>query len=88
MRDNIARARLGLILSMSIFGTIGIFRRYLPLPSGVIALARGVIGTLFLVLLVLVTKKGISWENIRKNVWKLLLSGALIGLNWVLLFEA
>ena len=82
------RSRLGLILSMSIFGTIGIFRRYLPLPSGVIAFARGVIGTLFLLLLVAVTKKGISRSSIRKNLWKLLLSGGLIGLNWVLLFEA
>lgn len=88
MKHERARARVGLILSMSIFGTIGIFRRYLPLPSGVIAFARGVIGTLFLILLVAVTGKGISWSSIRKNLWKLLVSGALIGLNWVLLFEA
>ncbi len=88
MTHESTRARIGLILSMSIFGTIGIFRRYLPLPSGVIAFARGVIGTLFLLLLVAVTKKGISWSSIQKNLWKLLLSGGLIGLNWVLLFEA
>lgn len=88
MRSDRMRARLGFILSMSIFGTIGIFRRYLPLPSGVIAFARGVIGTLFLVLLVMVTKKGVSWQRIRENLPKLLISGGLIGLNWVLLFEA
>ena len=88
MRSDRIRARLGLILSMSIFGTIGIFRRDLPLPSGVIAFARGVIGTLFLVLLVMVTKKGVSWQRIRGNLPKLLISGGLIGLNWVLLFEA
>ena len=88
MSNHTARARLGLILSMSIFGTIGIFRRYLPLPSGVIAFARGVIGTLFLLLLVAVMRKGISWTAIRHNLWKLLVSGALIGLNWILLFEA
>ena len=88
MGNDTVRARMGLILSMSIFGTIGIFRRYLPLPSGVIAFARGVIGTLFLVLLVLIMKKGISRTAIRKNLWKLLVSGGLIGLNWILLFEA
>jgi len=88
MKNKSTRARIGLILSMSIFGTIGIFRRYLPLPSGVIALARGVIGTVFLLLFVAITKKGISWPSIRKNLGKLLLSGALIGLNWILLFEA
>ena len=88
MGNNATRARLGLIISMSIFGTIGIFRRYLPLPSGVIAFARGVIGTLFLLVLVAVMKKGISWAAIRNNLGKLLASGALIGLNWILLFEA
>ena len=88
MKNESMRARLGLILSMSIFGTIGIFRRYLPLPSGVIAFVRGVVGTLFLLLLVAMMRKGISWRSIRENLWKLLLSGALIGLNWVLLFEA
>ncbi len=88
MGSDRVRARLGLILSMSIFGTIGIFRRYLPLPSGVIAFARGVIGTLFLLLLVTVTKKGLSWRAIRQNLWRLVLSGALIGLNWIMLFEA
>ena len=88
MKNESMRARLGLILSMSIFGTIGIFRRYLPLPSGVIAFVRGVVGTLFLLLLVAMMRKEISWRSIRENLWKLLLSGALIGLNWVLLFEA
>ena len=88
MKNESLRAKLGLILSMSIFGTIGIFRRYLPLPSGVIAFSRGIIGTLFLLLLVWVTKKGISWQSIRQNCAKLLISGGLIGLNWILLFEA
>ena len=27
--------------SMLIFGTIGIFRRYIPLPSGLLAFSRG-----------------------------------------------
>ena len=43
------KARLSLISAMLIFGTVGIFRRYIPLSSGVIALVRGVVGTLFLV---------------------------------------
>ncbi len=88
MGNDSARARLGLILSMTVFGTIGIFRRYLPLPSGLIALSRGLIGTLFLLLFVTVTKKGISWRTIREKLWLLVFSGALIGLNWILLFEA
>ena len=35
------KARLRLIASMLIFGTIGLVRRYLPLPSGLIACVRG-----------------------------------------------
>ena len=35
------KAKLSLILSMSIFGTIGIFRRYIPLSSSAIAFVRG-----------------------------------------------
>ena len=35
---------------MLIFGTIGIFRRWIPFPSSVVALARAVIGFVFLLL--------------------------------------
>ena len=77
-----------LILSMVIFGTIGIFRRYLPLSSGMIAFCRGLTGSLFLVLLVRLRGKRLL-HNIGRNktVW-LIVSGALIGLNWIFLFEA
>ena len=45
------KAKLKLITAMVIFGTIGLFVRYLSLPSSVIALFRGVGGTLFLLAL-------------------------------------
>lgn len=82
------KSRLSLIFSMVIFGTIGIFRRYLPLPSGTIAMARGIIGTLALLLIVFLSKKGLHFSAIRKNLPLLCLSGAAIGVNWILLFEA
>ena len=37
-----------LISSMLIFGTIGIFRKYIPLSSGMIAFFRGLLGSAFL----------------------------------------
>ena len=40
--------RAQIVLSMLIFGTIGLFRRWIPFPSSVVALARSVIGLLFL----------------------------------------
>ena len=86
MRDH---AKQFYILAMSIFGTIGIFRRYIPLPSSVLALARGTIGTIFLLFLLLVIKRQrLSAEAISRNFKFLVISGALIGFNWILLFEA
>lgn len=81
-------ARFKLTLSMVIFGTIGIFRRYLPVPSGTIALFRGLIGMLFLLALLILRKQ--KWEraSVRQNLLKLVLSGAAMGFNWILLFEA
>lgn len=86
-KDN-AKDKFLLVLSMIIFGTIGIFRRYIELPSGFLAMSRGFIGTAYLVIFVLATKKGISRESIKKNALPLILSGAFIGFNWILLFEA
>lgn len=82
------KAKFALILSMSIFGTIGIFRRYIPLSSSAIAFVRGVIGTFSLLLVILFLKKPIDKDRIKKYLLLLILSGAMIGFNWILLFEA
>lgn len=73
---------------MLIFGSIGVFRRYIPLSSDWMACVRGIIGTLFLVVVVATSKKKIDKVVIKKNLWLLLISGAAIGVNWILLFEA
>ena len=81
-------SKLQLTASMLIFSSIGIFVRFIPMPSSVIACARGLIGMIFLLLVVLVTKNKLSRENIKNNLLILLLSGAAIGFNWIFLFEA
>ena len=73
---------------MFIFGTIGLFVRNIPLPSSVIALVRGVIGTLFLIVFTKLKKEKISITSIKKNALTLILSGAAIGVNWILFFES
>ncbi len=80
--------RMQIILSMLIFGTIGVFRRAIPYPSGVIALARSVIGLVFLLLLRLLRRDPLRRAELRRNGWKLLLLGAMLGANWICLFEA
>ena len=77
-----------LIASMVLYGTIGVFRHYIPLPSGLIACARGLIGALSLVLFLLILRKKPDWAAIRRNFLPLALSGAALGANWLLLFEA
>lgn len=77
-----------MILAMLIFGTIGIFVRYIPLPSSVIAVGRGIIGTAFLFLFIKGKGIPISWPDIRQNLLLLCLSGAALCGNWTFLFEA
>ena len=81
-------AKASLILAMVIFGTIGIFRKYIPLPSGIVACARGLLGVVFLLVFIKIKKIKMDREAIKKHLWILLVSGGFIGLNWVLLFES
>ncbi len=81
-------AKVSLILSMVIFGTIGIFRKYIPLPSGIVACVRGLLGVAFLLGFIKIKNIKMNGEAIKKYLKILLISGAFIGLNWVLLFES
>lgn len=81
-------AKVSLILAMVIFGTIGIFRKYIPLPSGIVACVRGILGVAFLLVFIKIKKIKMDREAIKKHLWILLVSGGFIGLNWVLLFES
>ena len=73
---------------MAAFGTIGIFVRSIPFPSGFIAMARGFLGVAFLLLLNLFRRRHIDFAAVKKNIALLIASGAAIGVNWIFLFEA
>ncbi len=81
-------AKLRYVTSMVIFGTIGIFVKYIPYPSSITALIRGVIGVTFLVIAMLILKHKPNYKLIRRNGLLLFLSGTAIGANWICLFEA
>ncbi|MBR2021115.1 MAG: DMT family transporter [Clostridia bacterium] len=80
--------KLKLSLSMLIFGTIGIFVKYIPLTSSTIAMARGYMGAAFLLFVMLLSGKKLSFFAIKKNALALVISGAAIGINWIFLFES
>ena len=77
-----------LLGAMGIFGTIGLIVRYIPLSSAVIACARGFMGLVFLLGVMLFTKKKPDLPAIRRNLLLLAVSGAAMGFNWILLFES
>ena len=81
-------AYLALILSMVIFGTIGIFRRQIDLPSETLAFVRGILGSVFLLLAMRLTGRRFQTAPLRGSLMLLVLTGAMIGFNWILLFEA
>ena len=87
MNKRNARSYIALVSSMLIFGTLGIFRRYIPFSSGMLAFFRGLLGSAFL-LLFLFVKGGRLQKVERKKLCLLAVTGALMGLNWMLLFEA
>ena len=80
-------AKISLVSSMVIFGTIGIFRTWIPLPSGTVALARASIGLVFLLIFMAVKRHKPSFSSIKKHLPALFVSGVLLGFNWILLFE-
>lgn len=82
------KSKMFFILSMVIFGTLGVFVRYIDLASSEIALLRGFIGSLFLLTIIYFTKQKISWYTIKNNVAVLLLSSFALGCNWIFLFQA
>lgn len=81
-------SRTMLIVSMAVFGTIGLFVRNIDLPSGEIALYRAVLAALLIGIFLLITKQKIQFTKIKKELPLLILSGVAMGFNWILLFEA
>ena len=81
-------SRWMLIASMCIFSTIGIIRKFIPLSSSIVALARAVIGAIFLLVVIGFRKKPVRIPSGKKNLILLLLSGIALGANWILLFES
>ena len=79
---------LAFSLSMLIFGSVGVFRKYIDMPSGFVAMVRGFVGVAFLAVMMLILKKRPSFAAIKKKLSHLILSGIAIGANWILLFES
>lgn len=87
-KKNQTSAILTYIGSALVFGTIGIFRRYIPVSSAFLAFTRGILGGLFVLAYTKIRKKGSVSDIPRQKLLWLIISGAVMGINWMLLFEA
>ena len=87
MRSSL-KPRLMIALSMTVFGTIAIFVRNIPLTSAQLSLSRAVIAAVLIGLYLLVGGKRIAFRGLGRQLPALLVSGAALGINWILLFEA
>ena len=84
-------ANLKIITAMLIFGTIGLIRRNIPYSSAMIAFFRGAIAAIILLVLRFIRHRSLDESEkaaIKRNFLPLAISGAMIGINWILLFEA
>ncbi len=75
-----------MILSMVIFGSVGIVVNYIPMSSPMIAALRALIGALVMAVVMILRRKAISRTAIMHNLGWLLLSGVCLSANWILLF--
>lgn len=77
-----------LVSSLLVFGTIGVFRRYIPVSSALLACTRGILGGMCILLFVRLKRKGVREKIPSRTMLWLIATGAFIGFNWMLLFEA
>ncbi len=82
------KARLQLIFTMLLFGTIGTLSRFIDMPSSVIALGRAFFSVLTIILILSLRRQKLDWDDIKRNIGWLILSSVFMCCNWVCQFEA
>ncbi len=88
MEQKNVKQKLEYITAVFIYGTIGPLIRFVSLPSEVIVLCRGVIGTAFIGLFLWIRKYKYNKQAIKENLFPLVASGICLGFNWICLFAA
>ncbi len=82
------KAKLQISAAMAIFGTIAIFVRNIPISSAMLALLRAAVAAVFLLIVRAVSGHPVNFRRMGRDAIWLFFSGAAMGFNWILLFEA
>ena len=85
-KENLAKAMMA--AAMFAFGTLAPFVKNVNVTSAELALYRALMATAVVGGFLLLTGQRLSFANVKKELLLLLLSGAAMGFNWILLFEA
>lgn len=85
---NLTVERIKYIIAVVLYGTIGLFLRQVSVPSEVVVLFRGILGSAFIFTFLAVRRVKPDVRVIRENLLWLVISGVCLGLNWVFLFAA
>ncbi|WP_294152097.1 DMT family transporter [uncultured Clostridium sp.] len=88
MEHKIRSAKFMNVTAMAAFGTIGIFVAQIPLSSEEIAFFRAAIAIAVIFAWQLVRGRKFHLPGSKKSLILLMVSGAMIGFNWIFLFEA
>lgn len=82
------KIKLAYLLTLFIYGTIGVILNYIDVPSELVVLFRGALGALTIYTVLRLKKGKLNIAAIKKNLLYLIISGASLGFNWVFLFMA
>ena len=82
------KAKVLMTSAMFVFGTLAPFVRNIGVSSGELALYHAVLAAVLVGGFLLVTRQKLFATASKKDILLLLLSGAAMGINWMLLFEA
>ncbi|MFM9281437.1 EamA family transporter [Paenibacillus jiagnxiensis] len=82
------KEKIYFILSMIIFGGVGVFAKYINLSSREIALLLSLIGGLCLLVVFVWRKQKVSWRKVKKNAAALFIASVALSGNWIFLFQA
>lgn len=74
------------LFAIILYGTIGYFLHFVNAASEFVVMCRGLIGSLFILLVMVIKKDLPDIKSIKNNLLYLAISGIALGLNWVFLF--
>ena len=81
------QAYIKYILGLLLFGSNGVISAMIALNSYEIVLTRTVLGSAFLILLLLISRQKLQIFRYKKEIPYMLLSGVALATNWIFLFE-